>query len=216
MYLSCVSYTNPNSALYSLHHAELHGRAQPGIQDMLQALEGLRPLRASWTELREFAFPEMSGESAGGAGGASSTEVNAAVADLEGEDEEGGDEGPAGDGSSRRQGSAGWHQPFPHPVPQFPVRQRATGEDTSALIGEKAVRGAQVPEHLPAYPPRHTYKRSGADGARSSRKRAAAVAAREKEGQRVKREAMSSVSKSLAKIEDCADEQGEGNEGESR
>jgi len=185
---------------------------------MMQALEGLRPLKASWTDLRDFAFPELSVDSVG----MPSSEVNAAVADLEeeGEDGEDGEDGDDGEGiSSSRQSSAGWHQPFPRSVPQFPVRQRAKGEDTGALIGEKVVRGAHVPDHLPAYPPQHTYQRSAAAGVvRSSRKRAAALATKEKEAQRVKREAASSISKSLAKIEDCADEEGvgEGNGFEAR
>jgi len=183
----------------------------------MQALEGLRPLKASWTDLREFAFPELSHDSAE----VPSSNVTTGVADLEENDEEG-EEGDAGDSSSSsssssRQGSAGWHQPFPHTVPQFPLRQRAKGEDTGVLIGEKMVRGAHVPEHLPAYPPQHTYNRSSAGReVRGRRKRAAAQAALGKEAQRVRREAASSISKSLAKIEDCADEVGESNGAEAR
>ncbi len=189
----------------SLHLAELHGRAQPGLQDLLQALEGLRPLKSSWVDLREFAFPELS---QGQTDSQISNITSASSSRKKEEGNENEDEDEVIDRSDSRYVHAirkGWRQPFPHMVPQFPVRHRTRVEDAGAIIGEKVVRGAHVPEHLPAYPPQHTYKRSNTDG-NGSRKRAAAAAAKEKESQRVKREAASSISKSLAKIEDCADE----------
>ena len=193
----------------SLVNAELHGRAQPGIQDVMQALDGLRPLKSSWQDLREFAFPELTPSSTGGIGTESID--GAGVEDDNEEEEEESGTRPSSSSSSSSAPVA-WHQPFPFSVPTFPVKQVIKRDDTSAAIGEKIIRGAHVPEHLPAYPPQHTYKRGGAGASggsdRVGKKRAAAMAAKEKESQRVKREAASSISKSLSKIEDCADEGG--------
>jgi hypothetical protein len=185
----------------SLNNAELHGRAQPGIQDLFQALEGLRPLKSGWQDLRDFAFPELLSIPGSSAPAASAEGVV-------GDDEEDGESGLRSASGRPAATAVAWHQPFPFVVPSFPVQQVLRRDDASASIGEKIVRGAHVPDHLPPYPPQHTYKRSAASSS-AGRKRAAALSAQEKERQRIKREATSSISKSLSKIEDCADEVGE-------
>ena len=61
--------------------AEEHGRAQPGVQDIMYALDTIQPMNTSWSELAQFAFPEA--PSASGAGAAPSSSSSEPV---EGED----------------------------------------------------------------------------------------------------------------------------------
>jgi hypothetical protein len=203
----------------SLHNAELHGRAQPGIQDTLQSLESLRPLKSSWTDLRDFAFPDLAAMSTEQI--ANSIAMNIPTADND--DEDNSDRDSLADGSevgddttvepvaATSSSSRAWRQPFPYAVPYFPVRQTAksdgaadTAAAASAALDDKPKRGPQVPDHLPDYPPQHTYPHRESKG-KSSRKRAAEQLANEKIQNKVRREGSSSVSKSLGRIEDAAD-----------
>lgn len=105
--------------------------------------------------------------------------------------------GAAGDDGYTKTGvSKAWHQPFPHIVPDFPVRQKLKKE--TLLPDEQETRGAGVPAHLPCYPPVHTYKRS-----HGSRKR---PAGKEQGPGGVPQRARSTVVKSLGVIEDVADQ----------
>jgi len=211
-------------------NAQLHGRAQPGIQDALEALESLRPLKSGWKDLRDFAFPELTdagaGEAPNYASSATSSAAAAATANNTsteasepGDETKGDNEGAEAAPSSS---SRAWRQPFPYGVPNYPVRHVAkkdednggsggNGSSSAAALEERAVHGSQVPRHLPDYPPQHTYPHKtkssagSSSGGRSSRKRQAERLAMDKEVQKLKREAGSSVSKSLAAIEDCAD-----------
>ena len=63
-----------------------------------------------------------------------------------------------------------WCQPFPFDVPNFPL-QSSGGPSTSSQVTLDPtgnIRDPYIPEHLPPFPPAHTFKRSA-----SSRKRAA-------------------------------------------
>lgn len=132
-------------------------------------------------ELREFAMPEQQ------AGSSSSSSSSSSAADAADDD----------DDYASNVASA-WHQPFPHSVPDFPVRQKL--KKTSLLPDEHEVRGRGVPAHLPCYPPVHTYKRS--HGSRGEKKRSA-----KDQGQpgAAAQRPRSTVSASLGLIEDQAD-----------
>ena len=171
-------------------NAQLHGRAQPGIQDALEALESLRPLKSGWKDLRDFAFPDLidtDGNATAASASASATtaeSMDTSSTAAKGE-EEGTKDGAATSSNSTTtapsSSSRAWRQPFPYGVPPFPVRAavKSSSSSSSAALEERPVRGAQVPLHLPPYPPQHTYPhRSDAatlhqksSGSRSSRKR---------------------------------------------
>lgn len=98
-----------------------------------------------------------------------------------------------------------WYQPFPFDVPDFPVAtpQDATTANNS-LVGDGGAKDPYIPDHLPAFPPAHTYKRSTS----SSKKRSGAQAASEKEPAARKAprlESIKSAQSSLAAIEDSID-----------
>jgi len=174
-------------------NAQLHGRAQPGIQDALEALESLRPLKSGWKDLRDFAFPDLidiDGNAAAASASATATATTAEGMDAsstaaKGEEEETKDGATPSSNSTTTapsSSSRAWRQPFPYGVPPFPVRAAVkSSSSSSAALEERPVRGAQVPLHLPPYPPQHTYphrSRSNAatphqksSGSRSSRKR---------------------------------------------
>lgn len=98
-----------------------------------------------------------------------------------------------------------WYQPFPFDVPAFPV---ATPSDaaasSSSLVGEGTPKDPYIPDHLPSFPPAHTFKRS------SSKKRAFQAKDGEKDKERGVRKAprletIKSAQSSLAAIEDSID-----------
>lgn len=98
-----------------------------------------------------------------------------------------------------------WYQPFPFDVPDFPVAtpQDATTANNS-LVGDGGAKDPYIPDHLPAFPPAHTYKRSTS----SSKKRSGAQAASEKQPAARKAprlESIKSAQSSLAAIEDSID-----------
>jgi hypothetical protein len=84
-----------------------------------------------------------------------------------------------------------WVQPFPSSVTEFPVNKRDV-----TMVPEydgKCVRGANVPNHLPPFPPEHTYKRT-----ENKKKRSLASA----EAQQMKRVADNrSMAQAIARIE---------------
>ena len=171
--------------------AELHGRAQPGIQDALQALENLKPCGVTMSDLRDFALSEGQGGAAQSSGASSSASGSDGTTEI----------GPEIDNetveSLSKSSSAAWHQPFPHIVPNFPVRQKLKPE--IRLPDEQVTRGAGVPSHLPSYPPVHTYKRS--HGGNRKKTPAAAAAAKEQGASKKARTTL----KSLSLIEDECD-----------
>ncbi len=176
-------------------NAQLHGRAQPGIQDALEALESLRPLKSGWKDLRDFAFPDLIDTDGNATAASASATATATATTAEGMDASStaakGEEEETKDGAATSSNSTttapssssrAWRQPFPYGVPPFPVRaavKSSSSSSSSAALEERPVRGAQVPLHLPPYPPQHTYPhRSNAatlhqksGGSRSSRKR---------------------------------------------
>jgi len=185
----------------SLQLAELHGRVQPGLQDTLAALDNLKPNRVTLAELRDFALTDVgrstssTAEGATGAGAAAKTSSSYAASSAATELEL----GPEIDNetvASLKASASAWHQPFPHHVPDFPVRRKLKPE--IRLPDELATRGRGVPAHLPPYPPVHTYKRSHG----GSKKRGAAAAAA---SQTVSKAARSTLGKSLSLIEDASD-----------
>lgn len=147
----------------SLEIAEGHGRAQPGIHDVIKALESMQSVHSrDWTDLAQFAFPE-----------ALTADPNSSLAAAVGVDEDGPDgdteneEEKEASSSSSAAGSgaktvnkAAWRQPFPHLIPKYPVKQKAK-IDTSRLLsggeGDDANKPAFVPGNLPPFPPPHTY-----------------------------------------------------------
>ena len=129
-------------------------------------------------ELREFAMPEQQAGS------------SAAAADGDDDDDD--------DDYCASNSAKAWHQPFPHSVPDFPVRQKL--KKTSLLPDEEEVRGKGVPAYLPCFPPVHTYKRS--HGGRGEKKRSAKDQGPSNGAAQRPR---STVSDSLGDIEDQAD-----------
>jgi len=85
-----------------------------------------------------------------------------------------------------------WVQPFPSSVPKFPASKREMSMAPEySLPGQ---RGANVPAHLPAFPPAHTYKHT----APARKKRAIAS----QEAQQIKRIADNrSMQDAIARIE---------------
>jgi len=226
----------------SLVNSEFHGRAQPGLQDTLQALECLRPLKSEWIDLRDFAFPELTDAANGNSNINANTNTSirssrsSSSSNSNSNNNNDNDNGNdttnknediakliAGNGTSS--GSTAWRQPFPYDVPNFPVSDTSntnklnkTDLDKIDQLLEgggssKGSHGSHVPEHLPAYPPQHTYPnkkrllKESNNSNSSSRKRAAIALKNEKELQKLNREAGSSISRSLTSIEDCADMQ---------
>lgn len=91
-----------------------------------------------------------------------------------------------------------WSQPFPHVVSDFPERQKRRHEE---IISGDRVKGAQVPDFLPRYPPVHTYRRSIQTSKKSSVR-----LEDEDSSQRKKRIANTkALEDSLTKIESTAD-----------
>ena len=153
--------------------AEEHGRAQPGVQDIMYALDTIQPMNTSWSELAQFAFPEAPSASGAGAAPSSSSsepvegEDNMAVGGEE-DDSKDGAAGATSAGGSKVENRAAWHQPFPHFVPKFPIKEPIKADTTRALAElEDRARAAHVPSHLPPYPPAHTISREG--GGKSKR-----------------------------------------------
>lgn len=156
----------------SLEIAEGHGRAQPGIHDVIKALESMQSTHTrDWTELAQFAFPpEVIGGTAllGGDDGRDGDTENEEEKDL-------GASSSSGTTGSKGDNKAAWRQPFPHLVPKYPVKQKAK-IDSSRLLSEDGdganARPAFVPGNLPPFPPAHTYKKDKAtksdSGKRSS------------------------------------------------
>ena len=145
--------------------AEEHGRAQPGIQDIMYALDTIQPMNTSWSELAQFAFPEAQSTSAAAAAPSSSSsepaegEESLAVGEDEGESKDGA-AAATSVGGSKVENRAAWHQPFPHFVPKFPIKQPTKADSTRALIElESKTRAPHVPSHLPSYPPSHSIRR---------------------------------------------------------
>mmetsp|Transcript_980 Transcript_980/g.1637 ORF Transcript_980/g.1637 Transcript_980/m.1637 type:complete len:229 (-) Transcript_980:1263-1949(-) len=125
-------------------HAESAGRVHAGIQDVLPALEFTRPKNTNWTELSKFAFEDVK--------------------------------------RPNLLSASKWCQPFPFEVPDFPIPQSsdaaASGDTTIATSSDdyddlgqpfSVICDAYIPEHLPPYPPVHTYKRTTSKIASSSR-----------------------------------------------
>jgi hypothetical protein len=85
-----------------------------------------------------------------------------------------------------------WVQPFPSSVPKFPANKREMSMTPEySLPGQ---RGTNVPAHLPAFPPAHTYKHT----APARKKRAIAS----QEAQQIKRIADNrSMQDAIARIE---------------
>lgn len=95
----------------------------------------------------------------------------------------------------------GWNHPFPHQISNFPIRQSAISDRVS-LNEPGATRGDYIPQHLPPFPPAHTYKRT-----QSSKKRSLNPT---DENQRQKRAVTGKhLQASLAKIENEADASGQ-------
>ena len=179
----------------SLAIAEMHGRVQPGVHDAMEALDKMRPVRSGWNELSEFAFANIHHNNNSG---------NAADPSVETSSSSSSTEGPNNKSSENK---AAWKQPFPHVVPSFPVRQKPQGGADSSQLGGKVSKGRHVPKFLPSYPPRHTYKSTG--NTSNTKKRTLNVGDKNKttiDEPRKRVASSSGISKSLAKIEDSADD----------
>lgn len=177
-------------AASSVEIAELHGRAKPGIQDTFVALENLKPTRSTLGELRDFAFAESvsTGSKASSSSYPDASASSAAeVVEIDAETV----------ASVNKSGSLAWHQPFPHIVPNFPVRQKLKAE--IHLPDEQVTRGTGVPTHLPAYPPVHTYKRSHGNKKRP-------YSSLSKDQNDSSQRTLATINKSLTRIEDGCDE----------
>ena len=185
----------------TLKIAELHGRVQPGIQDALQALDGLKPTPTSIGELRDFAFSEAAGTSKAGASSSSSSSSSSGDAVDGGADQLGPEIDNEMVESLSKSSASAWHQPFPHIVPNFPIRQKLKPE--IRLPDEEVTRGADVPSHLPAFPPVHTYKRSHGGGNKKKAPAAVSTAAAKEQG--ASKKARTTITKSLSLIEDECD-----------
>uniref|UniRef100_A0A7S3HA90 Transcription initiation factor TFIID subunit 8 n=1 Tax=Spumella elongata TaxID=89044 RepID=A0A7S3HA90_9STRA len=103
-----------------------------------------------------------------------------------------------------------WYQPFPFDVPSFPVATSVDAISSSSLLGESGAKDLYIPDHLPAFPPAHTYRRSTA----SSKKRNVHQTKDNSEKDREKeqgthkvprRESIKSAQSSLTAIEDSID-----------
>lgn len=96
-----------------------------------------------------------------------------------------------------------WCQPFPFDVPSFPVAADSTSGSKSALsVGDTTTtKDPYIPNHLPAFPPAHTYKRS------SSKKRSSdgGAGSSEQPKKQSRSAAIKSAQSSLAIIEDSID-----------
>ena len=151
----------------SLEIAEGHGRAQPGIHDVIKALESMQSVHSrDWTDLAQFAFPEaLSADPSTNLAAATGGEEDGQEGDTENEEEK---DASSSSSSSSAAGvgaksvnKAAWRQPFPHLIPKYPIKQRAK-IDTSRLLseggGDNASKPAFVPKNLPPFPPSHTYK----------------------------------------------------------
>ncbi len=104
-----------------------------------------------------------------------------------------------------------WYQPFPFDVPPFPV---ATSVDaissSSSLLGETGPRDLYIPDHLPAFPPAHTYRRSTTSSKKRSLHQTKDGSEKEREKEPVvhkapRKESIKSAQSSLAAIEDSID-----------
>ena len=172
----------------SLAIAEMHGRVQPGVQDTMDALEKMRPVRSGWQDLSEFAFADSrAGDTIDQSMKSSSVEGVVAKA-------------------KSSENKAAWKQPFPHVVPSFPARQKSLGAPEPSQLGGKVSKGRHVPKHLPSYPPKHTYKSTCNT---KNKKRTLNVTEKNKttmDEPRKRVASSSGISKSLAKIEDSADD----------
>ena len=85
-----------------------------------------------------------------------------------------------------------WVQPFALSVPKFPVKERSTS--MVPQYSGKRVRGANVPSHLPLFPPEHSYRSTKQDKKRRT--------LASKEAQHVRRIADNrSLQEAIARIE---------------
>ena len=139
--------------------AEEHGRAQPGVQDIMYALDIIQPMNTSWSELAQFAFPEAQSTSAIAAAPSSSSSESVEEGEnisVGAEEEDSKDDAAATtiSAGSKVENRAAWHQPFPHFVPKFPLKQGIKADSTQVLVElEARARAPHVPSHLPPYPP---------------------------------------------------------------
>ena len=145
--------------------AEEHGRAQPGVQDIMYALDTIQPMNISWSELAQFAFPEAQSPSVTATAPSSSSnepagEEESIPVGAEEEDSKDGAAVTISSAGSKIENRAAWNQPFPHFVPKFPIKQAIKADSSRALAElEDRARAPHVPSHLPPYPPAHSIRR---------------------------------------------------------
>mmetsp|Transcript_15147 Transcript_15147/g.28511 ORF Transcript_15147/g.28511 Transcript_15147/m.28511 type:complete len:250 (-) Transcript_15147:1524-2273(-) len=166
----------------SQSNAELAGRAYPGTQDVIAALDNEKfTTKTQWRELSAFAFGKSDHSSA-------STTAQSSTTSSAGK-------------------STVWSQPFPFPVPSFPCappvsdsKQQPFGRKITPL--EQAP-PAHFPAHFPPFPPAHTYKSTST--ASTSVKRAASSAPDEAQ-QRAKRlQVAKNMQQSITALEEIED-----------
>ena len=91
-----------------------------------------------------------------------------------------------------------WCEPFPFIIPSFPVRQRIKLETKSIDVNHSSEQ--YIPDHLPPFPPRHTYSRT-------LKKRSSTVMDENNKSDPISRKkrilAINSIQESLSKIEEA-------------
>lgn len=95
---------------------------------------------------------------------------------------------------------AKWNQPFPYEVPPFPISNSLQSK-VERLANEIVTKDSYVPDHLPPYPPSHTYKRAQV----MSKKRATESNEKSPRYKVRKISNLQSIHQSLAVIEETVD-----------
>jgi len=91
-----------------------------------------------------------------------------------------------------------WCEPFPFIIPSFPVRQRIKLETKSIDVAH--IREKNIPEHLPPFPPRHTYSRTFKKRSLSTQEDGNKT---DSSSRKKRISAINSIQESLSKIEDA-------------
>lgn len=97
----------------------------------------------------------------------------------------------------RKTNSQKWDQPFYIDVPSFPVRRRQ--KDKSSTDKKSKITSADIPSHLPPYPPRHTWSMT------NKNKRTHDKTTIDENETKKKKIASDSIKKSISLIEDSID-----------
>jgi len=95
-------------------------------------------------------------------------------------------------------------------VPSFPVATSVDAISSSSLLGESGAKDLYIPDHLPAFPPAHTYRRSTTSSKKRSLQPTKDSSEKDREKDQVthkapRRESIKSAQTSLTAIEDSID-----------